>query len=361
MRVGLWAPAVLLAVAGTCSAQEAWRGIWEGTIGKQPVRVCLDDDARYYYLKYREDIHLEPVEGADGGWRETAGYQDEPTGKWQLAQAGADSLRGIWSSPDASKQAPIRLKRTSAARSTDRNLCEAGQFFKPVADAEKLIAGPVKKFGRHGYQELSTRIQERGNQESFVPNAIVLRDYGAIGAAVNQTLQERLRQRLARHHDTRMNGLAESFEEVMWLSDRWLTLRDMEWAAGHGVSGSSTWYETWDLTTGHRVDLWRWFNARSGAWHEEAGHDGAEQVFTTSRALQKAIGPFDNNGGDPDCKDPGKSWRDPRLVSGGIEFEAGATGPCLVTAVVSFKALQPFLNEEGLRQVAALQREAVKP
>lgn len=354
MKVGMWAPAALLAVVGTCSAQEAWRGIWEGTIGKQAVRVCLDDDARYYYLKHGEDIHLEPVTGADGGWLEAEGYQNKPTGKWQLTQEGADSLRGTWSSPNASKQAPILLKRTAAAMGTDHNLCDAGQFFKPVADAEKLVAGPVKKFGRHGYQELSTRIQERGQRESFAPNAIVLRDYGAIGAAVNQSLQARLRERLARHHDTRMNGLEESFEEVVWLSDRWLTLREMEWAAGHGVSGSSSWYETWDLTTGAKVDLWRWFNARGGTWN-------AEQSFTTTRALQKAIGPFDNNGGDPDCKDPDKSWRDPRIVAGGIEFEAGVVGPCLESSVVSFKKLQPFLNEEGLRQAAALQREAVKP
>jgi len=357
----MWVPAMLLAVAGTCSAQEAWRGIWEGTIGKQAVRVCLDDDARYYYLKHGKDIHLKPVEGLNGGWLEAEGYQDNPTGKWQLAQEGADSLRGIWSSPEAGKQAPILLKRTAAAMGTDRSLCDAGQFFRPVADAEKVVAGPVRKFGRHSYQELSTRKQARGQQESPEPNAIALRDYGEIGASVNQSLLERLRERLARHHDTRMNGLMEATEEVVWLSDRWMTLREMEWAAGHGVSGSSTWYETWDLTTGYKVDLWRWFNARSGTWHDENGRDGVEPVFTTTRALQKAIGPFDNNGGDPNCKDPGKSWRDPRLVPGGIEFEAGVAGPCLEGKVVSFKALQPFLNEEGRRQVAALQREAVKP
>lgn len=363
MQVKLWAPAMLLAVVGTCSAQDAWRGIWEGTIGQMPVRVCLDgkdgEDSRYYYLKYGKDILLQQSEREEGSWLEGEEPSDRPAGKWQLAQDG-DNMRGTWVGANAGKRWPIQLKRTTIPVSEERSLCEAEFFFKPVADAQKLVAGPVQAFGRHSYQELSTRMP-RQSQDSNAPNAIVLHDYGENGAAVNQFLLQRLRKRLARHHDTRINGLMESREEVAWLSDRWLSLREMEWAAGHGISGSSTWFETWDLATGKRFDLWRWFNARSGTWHGEAGNDGVEQAFTTTRALQKAIGPFDNNGGDPDCKDPDKSWREPRLVPGGIEFEAGVVGPCLETAVVSFKALQPFLNGEGLRQMAALQREAVKP
>lgn len=359
----MWAPAMLLAAVGTCSAQDAWRGIWEGTIGQMPVRVCLDgqggEDSRYYYLKYGKDILLQRSEGDEGSWLEGEEHSDKPGGKWQLAQDG-DNMRGTWVSANAGKQLPIQLKRTTVAVSEERSMCEAEYFFKPVADAAKLVIGPVQTFGRHSYQKISTRVQKRGDNH-FEPEAVVLRDFGAIDAAVNQQLQLRLRKRLAQNRDTRMNGLAESSEEVVWLSDRWLSLREMEWAAGHGISGSSTWFETWDLATGMKFDLWRWFNARSGAWHEEAGNDGVEQVFTTTRALQKALGPFDNNGDDPDCKDPDKSWRAPRLVPGGIEFEAGVAGPCLETAVVSFKALQPFLNEEGRRQAAALQREAVKP
>ena len=356
----MWAPAMLLAVAGTCSAQEAWRGIWEGTIGKQAVRVCLDDNARYYYLKHGKDIHLRQEEGAEGRWLEEEGYSGNQSGKWQLAVESGDSLRGMWSSPDAGKQWPILLKRIAAAMGTDRSLCEAGQFFKPVADAETLVAGPVKKFGRHSYQELSTRIQERGKQESYAPNAIVLRDFGVNGSVVNESLLQRLRERLARHHDTRMNGLAEATEDVVWLSDRWLSLRESEWAAGHGVSGITSWFETWDLTTATKVDLWRWFNARAGTRHDEPGNDGVQSVFTPSKALTRAIGSFGDNDGDPNCKGQGKSWTGPRLALGGMEFDAG-WGPCMDTTVASFKKLQPFLNEEGLRQVAALQREAVKP
>lgn len=356
MKVGMWAPAVLLAVVGTCSAQDAWRGIWEGSIGQMPVRVCLDgkggEDSRYYYLKYGKDILLQRSGDEEGNWLEGEEHADKPGGKWQLVQEG-DNMHGTWVSANASKQWPIQLKRTTVPVNEELSLCEAEYFFKPVADAAKLVAGPVQTFGRHRYQKISTRVQKPGDN-SFEPEAIVLRDFGAIGTALNQQLQLRLRERLARHHDTRMNGLAESTEDVVWLSDRWLTLREMEWAGGHGISGSSTWYETWDMTTGAKVDLWRWFNALGGRWN-------AEQSFMTTRALQKAIGPFDNNGGDPGCKDPDKSWRDPRIVAGGIEFEAGVVGPCLETSVVSFKKLQPFLNEEGLRQVAALQREAVKP
>ena len=114
----------------------------------------------------------------------------------------------------------------------------------------------------------------------------------------------------------------------------------------------SVWFETWDLSPGAKVDLWRWFNARAGTWQEG--------TFAPSKALTRVIGRFDDNGGDPDCKDQRKSWGGPRLAPGGIEFEAGF-GPCMDVSVASFKTLQPFLNEEGLRQAAALQREAVKP
>lgn len=347
---------MLLAVAGTCSAQEAWSGIWEGTIGQAPVRVCFDgregEHSRYYYLKYGKDILLRRSEDDPA-----RGSYDEPGGKWQLAAEGADTLRGTWLSTNAGKKWPIQLTRTTVPLSGKGSLCEADYFFKPVAEKQKLVAGPVQSFGRHRYQMLSTRIQKPGDSD-FAPEAVVLLGFGDKGAAINQLLQQRLRQRLARSLDSRMGGLAESTETVAWLSDRWLSLRETEWPNGYGASGISMRFETWDLAAGRRFDLWRWFNARAGAWHEEAGNDGVEQVFTTSGALQKALGPFDNNGGDPDCKDPGKSWREPRLASGGIEFGAGQVGPCLESKVVSFETLQPFLNEEGQRQVAALQREA---
>lgn len=363
MKAGMWAPAVLLAVVGSCSAQEAWRGIWEGTIGQMPVRVCFDgnggDDSRYYYLKYGKDILLQRAKDEEGSWLEGDESADKPGGKWRVSQDGADTMRGTWQNSSTSKQLPIVLKRTVLPLGQERSLCEAEYFFKPVADAARLVAGPVQAFGRHSYQKLATRVQKRGDS-NFEPEAVVLRDFGANGAAVNEQLQARLRKRLAQNHDTRMNGLMESTEEVVWLSDRWLSMRETEWPKGHGISSISMWFETWDLSTGARFDLWRWFNASAGAWHEETGNDGVEQVFTPSKALSRAIGRFGDNGGDPGCKGQDKSWSGPRLAPGGIEFEAGY-GPCMDIAVASFKKLRPFLNEEGLRQAAALQREAVKP
>ncbi len=346
---------MLLAVAGSCFAQEAWRGIWEGTIGQMPVRVCLDgkdgEESRYYYLRYGKDIPLHQSDGEQGSWMEGGQSTDKPSGKWQLAAEGADTLRGTWLNADAGKRLPIALKRSAVPLDEAPSLCEAEYFFKPVADAAKLVAGPVQAFGRHRYQKLFTRVQKRGDK-SFEPEAVVLLGFGANGAAVNRELQQRLRKRLARTRDSRMNGLSESTEEVVWLSDRWLSLRETEWPIGYGLSSISMWFETWDLSTGAKVDLWRWFNARAGVWHGEE--------FTPSKALNGAINRFGDNGGDPDCRGQSKSWGGPRLAPGGIEFEAG-NGPCMDVVTASFRSLQPFLNEEGLRQAAALQREAVKP
>lgn len=363
MQGRLWVPAALLAVAGSCSAQEAWRGVWEGTLGQQAVRVCLDGkegiESRYYYLKYGLDIPLRKSEAPVGNWLE--GDDDKhPGGSWQLANDGNDALRGAWQHPRSGKQLPVVLKRTAATAGEDSNLCEATQFFKPVVDAIKLVPGPVQGSGRHKYQALSPGFQKRGAPNGSEPSGIMVLGLGAGSEALNKILQQRLRERMARGRDTRLGGLADSGEEVTWLSERWLTLREMEWPRGYGISSISVWYETWDLSTATKVDLMRWFNARGGTWHEENGNDGMEQVFKPSRALAKAIGPGDDNGGDPECKAQEKSWGRPRLAEGGIEFEQG-NGPCQNFATLSYKAMQPFLNEEGRRQVEALQRETARP
>lgn len=355
--------AALLAAAGTCPAREAWRGVWEGTIGQQAVRVCLDGkdglESRYYYLKHGLDIPLRQSETDKGNWLEGED-DDNPSGRLQLTNDSGDALHGAWQHPKSGKQLPIQLKRTAAPVGEDSNLCDATQFFKPVVDAIKLTPGAVQGTGRHKYQTLSPDFRKRGTPNGSDPSGIMLLGYGASGDALNKILQQRLRERMARGRDTRLGGLADSGEEVKWLSDRWLVLSEMEWPRGYGISSARVWHETWDLSTATKVDLWRWFNARAGSWHEENGNDGVEQVFKPSRALDKAIGPGDANDGGPACKEPEKSWGHPRLAAGGIEFERGF-GPCESVATLSYKAMQPFLNEDGQRQVAALQRETARP
>jgi len=87
-----------------------WQGVWQGTLGKQKVTVCLAEKGKsaYRYQRYQTDIPLSPH---GNEWEETV--HGVVSGIWTLAEAHGDELEGHWRNPTSQSTLPIRLKKAA--------------------------------------------------------------------------------------------------------------------------------------------------------------------------------------------------------------------------------------------------------
>ena len=152
------AASLALVAAFPAAAQDAapppqpWEGVWKGTLGTYPVRLCLSQRSEtwsvgaYYYLSQLKTIGLEMQD--DGSWVEKAGGSDTVTGRWTLRPSG-DALSGEWK--QGAKSLPLTLTRV-AADITD-GACGTREFLEPRIQPAKLRETP-EALGKFAYREL---------------------------------------------------------------------------------------------------------------------------------------------------------------------------------------------------------------
>ena len=94
------------------AADPAWQGVWRGTLGKQPIVVCLDNRGRsaYFYVRYQREIALT---GKDGAWEEY--NHGALSGIWTLSAAQGDELEGHWRNPASQRTLPVDLNKLTSA------------------------------------------------------------------------------------------------------------------------------------------------------------------------------------------------------------------------------------------------------
>ena len=109
------------------SVVPSWQGVWEGTIGKSKVTVCLAANGKsaYKYQRYQADI---PLLQNGEEWEESV--NGVVSGIWRLSEAKGDSLDGSWQNPKSQHTLPIRLKKIATA--------ENGSVCSSSAYTEKL-------------------------------------------------------------------------------------------------------------------------------------------------------------------------------------------------------------------------------
>ena len=97
------------------SAVPSWQGVWEGTIGKSKVTVCLAAHGKssYKYQRYQTDI---PLSQNGDDWEELA--NGAVSGIWRLSEAKGDSLEGDWRNPKSQHTLPILLQKIAVADSS---------------------------------------------------------------------------------------------------------------------------------------------------------------------------------------------------------------------------------------------------
>ena len=151
------AAGLALIAAVPAAAQDAppqpWEGVWQGTLGTYPVRLCLSQRSEtwsvgaYYYLSQLKTIALERQD--DGAWVEKAGRSDAVTGRWTLRASG-NGLSGEWQ--QGAKNLPLALTRVPADIAD--GACGTREVLAPRIQPVKLREAP-KTLGKFAYRELT--------------------------------------------------------------------------------------------------------------------------------------------------------------------------------------------------------------
>jgi hypothetical protein len=154
----------------------AWQGVWSGTLGKQAIMACLQDDrGEYYYQRHRTEIALTLLKGDLWQEEETGraadhpmGEPGDPTAQWQLSTPSRDQIVGRWLDPDNKRTLPIRLQRVSVSTTSDSNYPCAAAEYKDLEHAG--LAGLLRKAETIGGLTGATAVASAGNYTCAIVN-----------------------------------------------------------------------------------------------------------------------------------------------------------------------------------------------
>ena len=330
MLAGLVLSLPLVAAA----TQPTTAGVWKGTLGKNIVALCINNDqdgGSYYYEKHRRPIQLE--RNGDG-WTESDG-----TGKWVLTISGAGIMAGTWNSPKGGAALPIRLRLVSSQ--ADPKPCASDAYNAALETMPQLETGAEQTF--LGYKYRTLRIADVETLE--------LRGTGPALQIINGQLRDMLPKSiedLGEYFPRRRQFLGQTGldaeDETSATPEFWngefVTIRFNRWAAGFGRRGSRSDYLTWDLTSGSSVNLWEWFIATPKV---EKG-DKRHPLFHTAPAT-------------PACRKGyyGKGVFQLTLEAGAVRFWEEAYGDgCEEEIRISYSRLAPILSDKGKLAISRL-------
>ncbi len=342
------------------------QGVWQGTLGAQPIRACFNEDVPYglyFYQSHLSDIPLQQPDGNEAQFVEGDGDAHVKAPQWTLASAGPDSLAGKWTS--GSRTLPITLKRVPVKASEDMGPCGSLEYQAPRLDGIRTLTKPAVKDGLH-YTRLILDPRGRFGGDISVETFAIDGDSPAV-----RQINDRLGEALDTSRDdswfecVRMadasspNGAShnKSYQPHM-VSTRWLSVGH-HWDGYCGGAHPDAFNSAilFDRETGGEVDLLSWFNGRA-VKREQVDKDVLTTVLPPLRHLilsgWKAR--------DQDCGEAVRSedyWH-AELTRSGFVFTPDL--PHVVAACgdefrVSFARAAPFLTDEGKKNVAALQAE----
>ena len=135
--------------------QHPWAGVWQGTIGSLPVRVCLSSrdgklgTGSYYYVASLVPLRLQP-NGETGTLSESKTVGDDESARWQLAMAGTARLSGQWR--QLTRTLPVSLSRVPFTANDD-GPCASDAFLAPRIQSVGVASSAVTAKGI-GYDRL---------------------------------------------------------------------------------------------------------------------------------------------------------------------------------------------------------------
>jgi len=340
------------------SENEARLGVWRGTLGTQPIMLCLQrsriGDSSYYYLRHRATIALRNEDMVDARWHEGLD-EAKSSGDWQLDAAQGDRMSGTWSGPDGNRELPIRLTRVPTKGDPGEGCGFAGgpqgdAYNAPRVDAEKLEVTT----GGDG----TRTVQARGDQLSVVE----LPDSVPNAAAFNAAMRGWLREQIVAYFDcsfwTTSAGSVDFNQQrqIELRAGAWVVVResyDSSCGGAHPNAGVS--YLTWNLERGKAVDPWSWIrdSKLKCDYSDDCGRGAPDKL--NAIILAKATR---NKDGD-ECADAVNENRSYGLrpSNSGLVFTtefAHVIQACDEDVELSFTEVAPFLTAQGKAELKSL-------
>lgn len=359
-----WLFLAAAALPASAQAAPAWHGVWQGTIGKLPVRACLQQrsesysNGSYYYLSRLLPIPLTHED--DGSWSE-----ENDSGGWIVTVAAPGRLTGTWRG--GGKSLPIALTRAAVAAG-DEDPCGSQAFIAPRLRPVKITSKPARHDG-FAFTEL---VYDVG--PSFPEVGVSSFSYPATrpgDAAINAALRLDpsrpdgdadylgcMKQALA--SGGRDGDFQMSYAPALVTPEYLSVAATTGGFCGGAHPDESQWHLVFDRASGKRIDLAGWFTAR-GVVPERGERDSSiRQITPALKAL--ALNHFSfGRGEDADCREAveQEDYWEIALNRRGIAFTPSlphVVQACEDAALVPFAQLAPFLSPEGRAGIARLGR-----
>jgi hypothetical protein len=341
-------------------------GVWDGTIGNLPVRVCFNEHdwgttGGYYYRSRLQAIWLDGSDNKGRSFTEGVAEPEPSTPRWAIDRVEGGTLTGSWT--QGVKTLPIALKRLELKEKAD-SPCSSMLFQRPRLEGMRTISKPAVKDGVP-YTRLI--LDHRGHFGDDVQvESFALNGDSPATHAINAELRKPLSGTDSWFDCIRMawgsssTGYTGQTLSPHMISKRWLVVVDENgWDCGGAHPDDASTTHLFDRLTGKEVDVLQWFNARAVKREKLEGDPEFVEM------LQPAFRTMLLTGWKPD-DDCGESVRgadfwDAKLTWTGFVFTPGLAHveeACEEPFRASFAKLMPYLTAEGRRNVAELQAEA---
>lgn len=378
----------------------AWSGVWQGTVGKAEVRLCLqgtgnDVNGTYYYTRY---LRLIPLTVADKRKTDSqslvlnetmmgrskvesdkkAAVRDE-TVVWTLRASGdRQVLEGGWRS--SAKELPVQLTRipeivlNGTTAEEAQGACEGDSFNLPREQPARVGSANAKLKGL-GTSYRATALDFGNRFDSEIRSFELLRDDDharKFNAAQRKALTD---EQSAVFECTRnvigrygQQGDYNAVVEPVFIGQHWLVARNYgsnDCGGAHPDAYMS--YQTWNLDDGRTVDTWDWFNTKGAVVKTEGQGESRYRTVEIGNVLKTALvkaWPRD----DADCKsivEDGTvfSWVAYPQVRGMTFMPAlpHVAYACTEEVTLPWAKVLPLLNASGRKAVDTIRLELGQP
>lgn len=358
--------ALVAATTAPADATPPWQGVWTGTVGSLPVRVCLARQnetaaiGSYFYLSRLRTIRLEQ-QGGSREWVEGYGESSgPPPPRWRFEAVGSGVLAGRWTG--GGRALPFWLTRVAGA--DDDEPCGSRSYNAPRLRPLRVA---ITAATRDGVAYTKLRFDPG---PAFAE--IGLTSFALLGdAPATRRINARLRRDMPSQPERgewyacAAGGLAahgadgdytQSIEPVL-ISPRWLAATEaIDYDCGGAHPDGAVTSLTFDRTAGAEVDLHDWLSPRVV---ERPRPVGTERPLVTLRPAFRRLIVARSDAGEAECRDAALAadYWDIGLARTGLRFtpELGhAEQACAEATAVPWRVLVPYLSAAGRAGAASL-------
>lgn len=351
--------ALLAPATGQAAEDAPWAGIYDGTIGRYPVTVCLQSWGEgnalgvYYYHSQLKPIRLDGTDDPARWIEATEGNsRDARTGpRWSLQGLGGDTITGTWR--HGRRALPIRLAEIFDDSAADGFPCGSAAFMArrvvPAAFERTEDASDDFVFTRVRYKAPAHFSDVSIESFAFAPSqpgdAAIGRELeaGLPRGAVEDEFIQCIAGALG---SLGTDGFWEQSSSPAYVGKAFLAVQTSLGTFCGGAHPNFVSYQrAFDRQTGAEVKLENWLGA--AAWGE-AEYD-LKPIAPALRELALKHWPDES---DPECREAAldQSYWNFGLSADGFnltpDFPHVLTA-CEETATVPWGEIEPYLSDEG--------------